>query len=496
MTLREFRFALTLFALVALPVLLGACTAMNPATGQSEVTFVSPADEKKIGQSQHPNVLAQFGGPYDEAAIGGYVAALGGRLAKVSELPDIGWTFTVLNSEVVNAFALPGGYVYVTRGLLALADDEAQLAGVLAHEIGHVTARHGAQRQTRAIGVSIFSAAAAILSGSSAVGQLGSQVGGLYLAGYSRDQESQADALGIRYLVRAGYPPDAMAGFLKKLGDQSALARKIAGKDEDEQFSWAQTHPLTSERVADATKLATESGVEGPRDPGRQRYLSEIDGLLYGDDPKQGLVRGREFVHPDLGFRFAVPPGYMLQNSPAAVVAGSKAGDVVLFDRERDPEVAKRYAGDMARYMRRNWLRDYSLEDFRLGPVPGLPSATGRLTGTLRNQPVVVDLVAVELRPGEIYRFQFVTASRRYRGLERAIEDSYESFRGLSAAEASAVEPLRVRLQETRAGRTLADYAALLPFDDFKIERLAVLNGLAPGTGALPPVIKTIQAGP
>lgn len=194
------------------------CVTTNPATGQQELTpFMSPAEESRIGAEEHPKMVARFGGVYDDIEIGAYVAEIGGRLVKNSELPNQEFRFTVLNSPDVNAFALPGGYVYVTRGLLALANSEAEFAGVLAHEIGHVTARHAAQRYNRAIATSLGTAILGAIVQSSGVDQLAQLGGELYLKGFSREQEFQADTLGVRYMSRAGYNPEAQASFLRSL---------------------------------------------------------------------------------------------------------------------------------------------------------------------------------------------------------------------------------------------------------------------------------------
>ena len=217
--------ALLLTPALALPA---ACArVVNPATGQTEFTAMSPEQERQTGKAQHPQVLMQFGGAYDDPELQAYVTRTGRELVAVSELPKEEFTFTVLDSDVINAFALPGGYVYITRGLLALADDEAELAGVMAHEIGHVTARHSAQRYSRGVlaqgGVAIGTILAGVLGGGAGA-QLAQQAGGAsaqaYLAGYSRDQEFQADDLGVRYLARAGYDPTAMSGFLDQARTQ------------------------------------------------------------------------------------------------------------------------------------------------------------------------------------------------------------------------------------------------------------------------------------
>ncbi len=219
------RLGMALLTLLAL----AGCT-VNPATGESSFTaFMSPAEEQRAGAEEHPKILKEFGGAYGDRAIGAYIDSIGQALARMSDLPNQRFTFTVLDNDVVNAFALPGGYVYVTRGLLALAGSEAELAGVIAHEIGHVTARHAAQRYSQSIVAGLGAALLGAVAGRGAadIAQLGSA---LYLSAYSREQEFEADILGVRYLARAGYDTGAMAGFLGKLQAHSALQARITGR--------------------------------------------------------------------------------------------------------------------------------------------------------------------------------------------------------------------------------------------------------------------------
>lgn len=327
--------ALVAALVVLLP--LAACEPVhNPARGTTEYSMVSPAEERAMGAREHPKVLGQFGGAYDDPAFSDYVARIGLRVAAASDIPDELFTFTVLDSPVVNAFALPGGYVYVTRGLLALANDEAEVAAVLAHEIGHVAARHGPERQQTALGAQLGAAAAtllgAILLGDEAA-DLVAQIAGLgaaaWVAGYSREQEREADRLAVRYLVRAGYDPAALARILSALEAWDGLRAELGGRGGVRMPEFLSTHPRTPERVATALRLAAAAP------PGERRsdpWLDRLDGLVFGDSPKQGWAEGRTFLHPDLGFAFTVPPGFSIDNRPNAVVAGGPDGEVLVFD--------------------------------------------------------------------------------------------------------------------------------------------------------------------
>ena len=477
---RALRPAAQAIALIAPLLALSGCS-INPATGEQSFTaFMSPAEEREAGRLEHPKILKQFGGAYDDAELGSYVRRIGARLASVSEMPDLGFTFTVLNDDQVNAFALPGGYVYVTRGLLALADDEAEMAGVIAHEIGHVTARHSAQRYSQAVAaklglslLDVLASAAGTLTGATDAASLGAQ---LYLQSYSREHELQADMLGIRYLVRAGYDTNAMTSFLGAIEDHSRLEATIQGRSEaDQRFSLLSTHPRTPERISQAQRLAGATSVPDPR-TARALYLSYLDGLLFGDDPKYGVRRGREFVHPDLRFRFEVPEGYALVNGPERVVARHSNGAAIVFDMVRSDRV--RTVRDLASYVGRDWGAKLQGPVERM-TVNGMEAATTVGSTRVRSGEVDVRLIAIRERTDRIYRFMFVTpptlTARESLGLKRT---TY-SFRTLSAEDAAAIEPLRLSIITVNPGDSAALLAERMPFERFRIERFETLNGLA-----------------
>ncbi|MEX1147898.1 MAG: M48 family metalloprotease, partial [Sphingomonadales bacterium] len=238
-------------AALILSATLAACQTVNPATGKRDFTpFMSPSDEIQIGEQEHPNVTGQFGGVYDNPDVAGYVAAVGGRLAANSEMPELEFTFTVLNSPIVNAFALPGGYIYVTRGILSLFNSEAELASVLGHEIGHVTARHTARRYNQSMFAGLLGAGIGIALQNQAASELFSYGSQLYLLGFSRDQEYESDMLGVRYMNRAGYDPYASADMLRALQAQDALeARLSQAEGRSRPPELLSTHPNTENRV-------------------------------------------------------------------------------------------------------------------------------------------------------------------------------------------------------------------------------------------------------
>ena len=321
-----------LSTLVISTLLLSGCST-NRATGkQSFTAFMSEEDEARIGAEEHPKMLQAFGGTYDDAALEAYVRAIGRKLVAKSELPDAEFQFFVLNDDTVNAFALPGGYVYVSRGLIALCEDEAELAGVIGHEIGHVTARHSAQRHSSAQATNIGLTAVGILgsifgapTGLNNVVSFGAQAA---LQSYSRNQELEADRLGARYMSRAGYSPAALTDFFAKLDMQNGIEADKAGKSRDN-YSVMSTHPRTSERIEQARTLARTNMPKGAKRE-RALFLSQVDGLIFGKDPKEGFMRGDSFVHPQIGFQFTFPPNFTVENGKSAVT-GSNGKIQILF---------------------------------------------------------------------------------------------------------------------------------------------------------------------
>ncbi len=466
-------------ALVGFMPALTGCVTTNPATGQQELTpFMSPAEERRIGAQEHPKMLARFGGVYDDIEVGAYVAEIGGRLVKNSELPNLEFRFTVLNSPQVNAFALPGGYVYVTRGLMALANSEAELAGVLAHEIGHVTARHAAQRYNRAIATSLGTAILGAVVQNPGIDQL-AQIGGeLFLKGFSREQEFQADTLGVRYMSRTGYNPEAQATFLRTLSGHNALENELAGRDgRDPLEDFFATHPRTEDRVDKAILAARVSGAAAGAPLRRDRYLEKVTGMLYGDDPEQGLVRGRTFVYPDLGFAFEVPPGYRLFNTQRAVIAKGPEEAIIRFDAAK-----KQTSADMVSYLAQTWGRGVGLSDVERITINGMEAATGRASVRSKGQPADLRLVAIRFSHDEIYRFMMVTPLKREPNLRQELQRTTYSFRRLSAGEIDDYRPFRLDVIAVEPGDTIERLARSLPFTDYQVARFQTLNGLPQGT--------------
>lgn len=477
---------LAALAAAALAASLGGCSS-NPATGKEDIVFMSPSDEKRIGDENHPHILREFGGAYDDPKLQAYVKSLGDVLAASSELPNIKWTFTLLDSEITNAFALPGGYVYVTRGLVSLAESEAQLAAVIGHEIGHVTARHSAQRhaqgtfaQVGAIGASILGAVLVGPEAGRAIGQTATIGAHAYVASYSRSQEYEADTLGIRYNGRVGFAPDGMAGFLAKLQAEKELAAKLRGQT-PRGSSYFDTHPPTPDRVKRATKLAAQTKVRDPID-GRDVFLKKIDGMIWGDSPDQGYARDGVFAHEGLNIRYEVPSDFTLFNTPQKVLAFGPGGSAIIFDTG-----PKNYGGTMYDYLRQTWGRNSRLSNLERITVNGLEGATATTSGTSNGQKVDARLVAIKGAKGDTFRLVFISPTGKTASLANGFRETAYSFRHLSAAERAKLGPWRIRLYKVRRGDTADSIASRrMAMKKFAKERFMLLNGLSANSTLTP----------
>lgn len=481
-------------ALLALTLLsVGTGCSTNPATGRSSFTgFMSADEEKKVGRDEHPKILREFGGEYADPKVRQYVQQLGERLAKNSEMADLKFTFTVLNSDIVNAFALPGGYVYVTRGLMALASTEAELAGVIGHEIGHVTARHTAQRYSAAVASQGLVTAGALILGvltgsgqvAQAAGDLGSSAAGMALAGYSRDQEFEADTLGVRYLDRTGFDDNAMASFLGKMQEDSRLAAQIAGRNDADEFSIMQSHPRTADRVQAATAEARKQGVtSAAARVGRDEYLDVLEGMSWGGDHENGWAINRQYIHPGLRFRFEVPAGFRMMNSERNVMALGPNNARIVFDQAPRTREGQNSAQAMSPqdYLRQVWGRNSTLSQLENITINGLPAATGAARLSTKTGQFDARLVAIRFDERTMFRFLFMSPPAQTASLNEPFRRTTYSFAKLSDREAQAAQPPRIRTVRVAAGDTAESLARRMPFDDFGPQRFRVINGLTAG---------------
>lgn len=457
-------------------IALTACTAGSTSAKPEKVRQISASDRAQAAKA-HPEILAGFGGAYNGPGTD-LVVRIGKEVAVKSQIASAGseCTVTLLNTHVVNAFAIPGCYVYMTRGLLSIMNDEAELASVLGHEIGHVAANHSQKRQNAALGAGILSVLTAVLTGNSQIGQLAGQLGQVATLKYSRDQEYQADDLGIRYMAAAGYDPYAAADILHSLGDESALETRIRGRDEAAQVpSWARSHPLTDDRVRRASAKAAATGVK----PGQLRrdapdYYTAVDGMLYGDDPSQGFADGNRFAHPTLKIAFEVPEGYFLNNGASAVTATSNGPVQIQFSGARLTSGGSldSYISDVFKGLIGNAQAQYST--ISRTTINGIDAATG--TARVATQSGSRDVTVVAYRAGGDSGYHFIFVAPSNVDASRVISTTSRSFRRLSDAEAAKLKKRVIDVVTVRHGDTAASLAERMAFDNYRMERFLMIN--------------------
>ncbi|MBC7162810.1 MAG: M48 family metalloprotease [Immundisolibacter sp.] len=453
---------------------LAAC-ATNPVSGRREMALMSEAQEISIGREMHPKVLQQYG-QYEDPALQAYVQGVGEKLAAHSHRSNLIYRFTVVDSTDINAFALPGGYIYITRGLLAYLGSEAEMAGVLGHEIGHVTARHAVRQYTAATAAqlgmtlgSIFVPGLGSNVGQNVMGVLGQAM----LSGYGREHELESDGLGAEYLARAGYDPQAILDVLRTLkaqGDYAAAQAKAEGRQPQSYHGLFASHPDEDTRLKEVLTKASFLAPDKPADNGRQAFLKHIDGLVFGDSAAQGIRRGNRFYHRDLDFALEFPAGWRLENRPdrlLAVAPGGKAQAQLTSQDLNQRETPREFM------IRRLGIKNPAGEEISPGGLPGytaplkIQGRPGRVSVIFhRNQAYVLASVALDGADS-----QAVDAAMRQTAL---------GFHPLRDDEKALAEPLRLRLKPAVAGDTYARLAqgSRLPGD--AQAQLRLLNGHYP----------------
>lgn len=466
--------------------LAAALVVAAPASAQS----ISAAD-KAQGAKANPALLAEFGGRYDGPQAA-YVAQVGKRVAVQSGLSNAQGDFTValLNSPVENAFAIPGGYIYVTRQLLALMNSEAELASVMGHEVGHVAARHAAARNRTASIGSVLAGIVGAVAGNGLIGQLaGSAAGGaaqLYSLKYGRDQEYAADGLGVRYITAAGYDPYAAADMLAQLDAETALQARVAGRDANALPGWASTHPNGQERIRRAAELARKTGKPEAAPPQDTAFLRRLDGMLYDDDPKEGVVDGQSFRHAGLKVRFTAPAGYRIANGTSAVTIAGDGGQAQF----RTAPATADLAGFVAERFRT--LGATGTGETRTGTANGIPYAWSTIRASASGRVVDASIVAFRF-PAATHYLTVVTPSGAGLG---PFQPLVASMAALSDAEAGAIRGKRLRIVTVKPGDTIDTFARQMAYPAFQRERFTTLNGLQDDTALTPGMlVKVVTAG-
>ncbi|MCY4076041.1 MAG: M48 family metalloprotease [Acidobacteria bacterium] len=461
---------------MALGAAIAAACATNPVTGDREFVAISEAQELSIGREADVEIRSQMG-VYADEGLQAFVAEVGHALAAVSHRPDLDWHFAVVDSPAVNAFALPGGYIYLTRGIMAHLNDEAELAGVLGHEIAHVTARHSVQAYSRAFGANLGLLAAQIFVpamrspyGGPGLGDAAGNGLGLLMLRFGRDDELQADRLGAEYAVASGWDPHGVGDML------ATLARIAETSDRRGVPNWLSTHPEPGSRVVEAA--ATRDRLLADVDPAalrvaRAAYLDRVDGLVYGDNPEDGIVRGRDFLHPELLFAVTFPEGWEVSNSPAAVVARQPGRDnYLLLTLAEDP------GGELPRIAEREMLAaGYHMRQGNQTSINGLDAYVGTWTGTGRGREPVIAQVAYIRSGRSVYVLGGFAPADEFSYIDREVDASIRTFRALGRDEAESIRPNRIAIYDVQAGDTWQRIALRAGKETELASKLAILNG-------------------
>lgn len=433
--------------------------------GQAVPAGTDPEDDV-IGRREHPRIVASYGGIYSDRRAEILVARIAGKLLTAANQGNAQFTVTILDTPDVNAFALPGGYIYVTRGILALANDSSELAAVLAHEMAHVTLRHARARSNRTRTSEIVDRVITGVLGSSVDTDQTAARSRLSLAAFSQAQELSADKEGVKIAGQAGYDPHAAARFLGAMGRFADLATR----QEDAGDDFLSSHPSTPDRIQKAIESAREFGAPGIGVTERDAYLAAIDGLSFGDSASQGVVIGQKFVHPSLKFTFTAPSGYTVQNSQSAVVAVAGEGKAVRFDAADVPATM-----ELQDYLRSGWIAGLKPETIRAVRYNDIDMAIGEA-----ETEKWVFRVAVLRLDGEVYRFIFA-ARDNSSAFVRAAESTLQSFRRTTSQDLGEIRSTAIKLVTARANDTTSSLAAKMAQVDNASELFLVLNNLFAG---------------
>ena len=450
---------------------LAAC-ATNPVTGEREFSLMSEAQEIQLGREMDVQVRQEMG-VYDDPELQRYVERIGMQLAKASERPNLPWHFAVVDEPAINAFALPGGYIYLTRGILPFLDNEAQLAGVLGHEIGHVTARHSAQQYTQATSAGLGVALLSIFVPEARPfqGLTETALGVLFLK-HGRDDERQADQLGVKYTASTGWNPAGVAGMLRTLArlDEASGSRRGVP-------TWLATHPAPGERVEEIQEFIAESPkIAATGEVDRTEFLRRIDGVVFGDSPSQGIVRGNAFLHPVLRLGMTFPRGWEIQNTKTQVVAKAPDRDEFMV-----LTLVPAAAGSLEQVARGTMANaGFRHLQGQRAQVNGLDAYVGTYQGQMQGLGNVATLAAHIAHGDAVYLLAGLAPADGFRSAEGQFAESIRSFRELSRQEAANIRPNRIDLYTVRAGDTWEGIAERAGDTNVKPSTLAIMNNYDP----------------
>ncbi|MBK5256704.1 MAG: M48 family metalloprotease [Vicinamibacteria bacterium] len=448
-------------SILSLGVLVACAT--NPATGKRQLMLVSEGQEALMGKEADAQFHALYG-DFSDRGVQAYVESVARPLAAVSERPDLPWTFRVIDDPQVNAFALPGGYIYVTRGILAHMNSEAELAGVLGHEIGHVTARHSASSQSKQLLGALGLGVGMILSPTLRQGgEALSSAFGLVFLKFGRDQESQADRLGLRYLVRKDYKPEEMLDVFRMLDGVTNAA------DGDRIPNWLSTHPAPPNRISDMTRIIAEQGSSGTR-VGRAEFISKLDGLDFGPNPREGFFREQVFYHPDMAFKMTFPVEWATENEKQGVSSMPSAKDAIvqLTLAQGEPQAAA------TEFARQQGVQAGSVER---GDVNGFPAASIEFEIQDEKNGPLQGMVTFVKHGGRTLQLLGYSTRTRYGAYRSTFTSWIRSYQRLTDPRILAAQPLRLKIETVRSATTIADLSRAWK-SPVKVETLALINAV------------------
>jgi predicted Zn-dependent protease len=434
-----------------------------PIPKPKPVVATTPASDR-----EHERILATYGGAYDDPQLEALISKTVDRLVAASDRPDQGYKVTILNSGAVNAFALPTGQLYVTRGLIALANDTSELSSVLSHEMAHVLAKHAAIREDEARKAAIVTRVVTDMSNDPDLTALALAKTKLTMASFSRTQEFEADGIGVAIAARAHFDPYGASRFLSSMERNAELKAGKAATFDPRAQDFLSSHPATPERVQNAQSIAQQYTAPDNTERDREAYLSAIDNIVYGEDPSEGFVRGRRFLHPKLGFTFQAPENFTLDNTAQAVIGVREGGSQAMrFDVVRVP--AEQSLGD---YLNSGWMESVDKATTEDITINGFPAASATAHGDQWQFKIYA------LRFGsDVYRFIFATRQRTTES-ERNARETVSSFRRLTLEEIQAARPLRIKVITVQPGDTVESLSHRMDGVDHPMERFRVLNGL------------------
>ena len=461
---RDFRM---LFSLMVLLLFILSC-AVNPVTGKRELMLLSESDEILLGKQSDQDIVKQYG-VYDNEELNRYISEIGMKMARLSHRPNLPYEFKIMDSPVINAFAVPGGYVYFTRGILAYLNSEAEVAGVMGHEIGHITARHSAKQYSSAqlaqLGLGVGIMVSDTFRKYAGLAQFG--VGMLFLK-FSRDNESQSDELGVEYSTRAGYNAVHMANFFETL-DRMHPSESRSGLEE-----WFSTHPNPEGRATKVKQMANDWQLNiGNQnlEVGRDEYLRQIDGLVYGDDPRQGYEENNMFYHPDLRFQFSVPSGWKLYNTPSQVQIMSSEKDaaiILILESGTTPDAAS------SKFITNSKATVINQSNVK---VNGLSAR--RVTMDIVSQQDTIRALSYFIAKDQyVYIFQGITYRSKFYVHQSVFQSTIGSFSRLYDQKKINVKPDRIKIETVKESGSLRNVLNSMGVSQDELEQIALINGM------------------